>query len=338
MNEKEIFEMTKHLDDKYVLEASSTQKTKINFKKRFITFGIAAAVAASLSVGAFAAYRAFNKESVGEYYDSSAVEKLENSGYASGQMTQNEHFKFTLETAMKDDYNLLAVVTVKSLDDEAEKFLANDKSINTKITYADTGASSHGSGQMCCMGKYEKGKDTPMRLSVQVNSYEGNIDLSKNLKLSFEKFYEEGDENNAPKDLFKGLSLDIKDIKQSKNVRFYSPKGDVLNVSEFSIAVESGITESEKESIYEQAGSAASEQGNGIKKQKKADTKYIDEIEKTKIVYKDGTTCILKEKLNSISVDFVSDKDKIVILDLRTIIDPDTIDSLEYRGMTYSRK
>ena len=36
MNEKEIFEMTKHLDDKYVLEASSTPKAKINFKKRFI--------------------------------------------------------------------------------------------------------------------------------------------------------------------------------------------------------------------------------------------------------------------------------------------------------------
>ena len=77
MNEKEIFEMTKHINDEYILEAAASPRTSIKLKKRIITFAAAAALTASLSIGAFAAYKAFNKESVGTYYDSSAVEKIE---------------------------------------------------------------------------------------------------------------------------------------------------------------------------------------------------------------------------------------------------------------------
>lgn len=317
MNEKEIFEMTKHLDDKYVLEASSTAKRKINIKRRLVTFGVAAAIAASLSVGAVAAYKAFNKQSVSSYYDSSAVDKIENSGYAADQMTQNSHFRFTLDTVMKDDYNLFAVVTVSALDSKAEQFLTSNIAINSKATYADNGTVADTSAFLEYFDKYEKGKDIAMRLQIPVHSHKGDIDLSRALKLSFESLGTK-DKVAESSELFKGLSLDISNVKTSKNAKFTSPSGKVLNVSEFSIATKSA---------------------DEIKDPDKGlDADASKNAEKPTVKFKDGKTLTMKEDLNAVIVNLTKDNKTVTTYDLHTLIDPDNIESIEFCGETYTAK
>ncbi|MBQ2580862.1 MAG: hypothetical protein II574_04450, partial [Ruminococcus sp.] len=80
--------MAKHLDEKYILEAAPAPRKNIKLKKRIVTFGIAAAITASLSIGAYAGYRALNRESVGKHYDSSTMDKMEESGYVYNKETE----------------------------------------------------------------------------------------------------------------------------------------------------------------------------------------------------------------------------------------------------------
>lgn len=325
MNEKEILKMMDHINDDYLMEASATAKRKINLKKKMLTFGIAAALAASLSVGAVAAYKAFNKESVGTYYDSSAVDKIEDSGYVSGQMTENSHFRFTLESVMKDDYSVLAVVTVKALDSTGEQFLAEHDGIHVKTAYADTGKDIEGASDLSYTNRYEKGKDTPMRLTVPVHSSDNDLDLSKAIKLTFDKYYEDNPSTFYPGDLFSGLSLELNNIKASDNVKFTASNGDVLNISEFSIAVEQKLTPKQV-SDFENGGLDENEM-------KAFEEKYKN----MKIKYKDGTTETFGDKLNSAGIYLAKNDRQIQLFDLSTLIDTDKIDSIEYLGTTYKR-
>lgn len=323
MKKEEIFEMTKHLDEKYILEAAAEPKKNIKLKKRIISFAVAAALTASLSVGAFAAYKALNRESVSTYYDSSAIDKLERSGYVSGQTTENEHFRFTLETAVKDNYNLLAVVSVEPLDSYAEQYIKKDyAAIFTNATYADTGDEVDGFASMAGMKGYEKGKAYSMRLEVPVNTVNGTADLSRPINLKFVR--DQSNEAASDVDLFKGLSLDLKDIKQSKNAVFYSPAGEKLDVSEFSIAVDSPqFSVKDVESSDPAPGK---------------EYKFKFDPEGVKMHYKDGTIGELREKLNAIYMYLTKEEKTVTILDLNTLIDPEQIDYIEYLGTTFKRK
>lgn len=316
MKKEEIFEMTKHLDEKYIIEAAPASKKNIQLKKKIVAFGLAAAIAATLSLGAFAAYKAFNKESVETYYDSSAIEKLESSGYVSGQVTENEHFKFTLDTAMKDDYNMLAVVTVEALDSAAQQYLSVHDSINVKTTYADTGERIEGASILEYWDKKKSGSGSAMRLNVPVHSWGGDLDLTRAIKLYFENVRTESEKD--AEELFEDLSLDISDVKATKNTKFYSKSGKMLNVSEFCIATE------------DPNGEKILNGGSDLK----------DSYDSTfpNIRLKDGTAMTIEDKFNAVVMTLTKDNGCVIAYDLNTLIDPDNIESIEYRGETFNRK
>lgn len=298
--------MTKHLDDKYVLEAGESAKRSIKVKRK-VSAGLVAVIAAAMcvtSIGAFAAYKALNRESVGTYYDSSTMDKIEQSGYVSDETGKNEHFELTLDTVMKDDYSLKAVVSVKALDEAAEKYIGHSLQMCSELVYSDTGEKVQGFAAMYGWQPYEKGKAYPMRLTVPVKNFAGTADLTRPIKLNFIR-----DENNpesADVDLFKDLSLDLKDVKQSKSAKFTSPDGKQIYASEFSVAA--------------------------------AVQSFDDDISgDIKFNYKDGKTDMLTNKINQTSFDLVGDDKYMMIVDLNTFIDPDAIDSVECKGVTYKR-
>ncbi len=317
MKKKEIFEMTTHLDEKYILEAASEPKKNIKLKKRIITFAVAAALTATMSIGAFAAYKALNRESVGTFYESSAMDEIERKGYVSNQITENEHFRMTLDTAIKDDYNFLAVVTVKALDSYAEQYLEKLSEIATDATYSDTGEKLDGFAFLTGVDTYQKGKEYSMRLNVPVNTVNGSVDLSRPIHIEMKR--DERNKTAENVDLFKGLNFDLKDIKQSKSVKFSSPSGDVLNVSELEIAIETDKIDVRKDE---------SEISN--------DT--FESINNISIHYKDGTTQSLSEKINIVAMYLTKDDRTVIIIDLRVLIDPDTIDYIEYIGSDFRAK
>lgn len=304
MNEKEIFEMTKHLDDKYILEAASEPKKNIKFKKRIITFAVAAALTASLSISAFAAYKALNRESVGNYYDSSTMDKIEQKGYVSDVTAKNEHFEMSVDTIVKDEHSLKAVVSVKGLDDAAEKYIAHSTQMCSELVYSDTGEKVQGFAAMFGWQPYEKGKAYPMRLTIPVNNAMGVVDLSRPIKINFIR--DDQNPEAADVDLFNNLSLELKDVKQSKTAKFTSEKGEVCSVSEITIACD-------------------------VKS-------FEDDISgDMKIHYKDGTIETLEEKINEVTFDLVDDTRYVMIIDLKTFIDPEAIDFIECRGESYKR-
>ena len=305
MNEKEILKMMDHINDDYLMEASATAKRKINLKKKMLTFGIAAALTASLSVGAVAAYKAFNRESVSTYYDSSAIDKIEQSGYVSDVTSRNEHFELTLDTVMRDDYSLTAVVTVKTLDEAAEKYLESSTQLCSELVYSDTGDKADGFAAFMGWQPYEKGKAYPMRLSVPVKSFMGSADLSRPIQLNIIKDTSSKASDDA--DLFKGLSLELKDVKQSKSAKFTAPSGKVFDISEFTISTDAKSFEDNLES------------------------------DKLKIYYKDGTAETITEKINSFTIDVTADEKYVEIVDLKSFIDVDNIDHIEYLGENYAR-
>ena len=324
MNEKEILKMMDHINDEYLTEASETPKTNIKLKKRIISFAAAAAIATTLSVGAFAAYKALNRESVGTYYDSSAMDKIEQSGYVSDVNAKNEHFDISLDTLLKDDYSIKAVVSVKALDEAAQKFLGTTNALVGEMVYADTGEKIPGYASIFGMNDYEKDKAYPMRLTVSAKNSEAKVDLSRPIKINFVNNQHEPELKDL--DLFDDLTLELKDVKQSKSAKFTSPSGAALNVSEFTISYDV-ITGNE-------------DAADKLKEQDKSADSFVnmdDVSNDLKIYYKDGTVTTLEDKLNNVSFDLVNPSKYVMIIDLKTFVDPDAIDHIECKGVTYTR-
>ncbi len=320
MNEKEILKMMDRINDDYLMEASAATKKNIKLKKRILTFAVAAALTASLSIGAFAAYKALNRESVGTYYDSSAMDKIEQSGYVSDVTASNEHFDMSLDTVVKDNYSLKAVVSVKALDEAAEKYLKRADAICGELVYSDTGEKVGTFADLLGMDNYEKGKAYPMRLTVSAKNAQAAVDLSRPLKLNFRSA--EKDAAPADVELFKNLSLEFKDVKQSKSAKFTSPSGEVINVSEFTVSYDM-MSQDEKLAKQYKSGDISLN----------ADDLFDD----LKIHYKDGKIEKLKEKINFISADLFDNEKYVMIIDLKAFIDPDAIDHIECKGVTYKR-
>ena len=270
-----------------------------------------------MSIGAFAAYKALNRNSVGTFYDSSAMDEIERKGYVANQITENEHFRMTLDTAIKDDYNFLAVVTVKALDSYAEQYLEKLSEIATDATYSDTGEKLDGFAFLTGVDTYQKGKEYSMRLNVPVNTVNGSVDLSRPIHIEMKR--DERNKTAENVDLFKGLHFDLKDIKQSKSVKFSSPSGDVLNVSELEIAIETDKIDVRKD-------------------ESEISDDTFESINNISIHYKDGTTQSLSEKINIVAMYLTKDDRTVIIIDLRVLIDPDTIDYIEYIGSDFRAK
>ena len=324
MKREEIFEMAKHLDEKYILEAAPAPKKNINIKKRIITFGIAAAITASLSVGAYAGYRALNRESVGKHYDSSTMDKMEESGYVYNKETENKHFKLTLETALKDDAGIDAVITIKPISVDANKYITYSPYtdgaqiqtvIRTKLTYSDTGEKIEKDPfdfeLLATRDNLMENGDFSVNLSISYKTEDLTIDPTRPIRVEFEKDPEV--EVDTADDLFEGLSLDLKDIKETKKDKFYTDNSTVMSVSESTILV-SGFDE---ETFF-----------------KERENMDLDE---SVVYFKDGTSKKLFDMGSYIRRDNEQGKLEVCVT-FESLIDPDTIDYVVYAGHTYKRK
>ncbi len=321
MKKEEIFEMTKHLDEKYILEAAAEPKKNIKLKKRIITFTLAAALTASLSIGAFAAYKALNRESVGKYYDSSTMDKMEENGYVSGKTTENDHFRFTLETAMKDEACISTVLTITPRSEDAIKYVTNNTELKdpynfscilTKFSYADTGekieVDPNAFSLMTDINNITKNNDFACQMIIPYNNSEAIIDPSRPIRVEFSADSER--KADVRDDLFKGLSLEIRGIKQAKTVKFYSDTESTLDFSEFSVLVQGGTF----------------------------DDRVGMDTDDSIVYFKDGTS----KPIFDLAYSFVAFSDKNGKMqesfDLKTLFDPETVDYVFYAGHTYKRK
>ncbi len=332
MKKEEIFEMTKHIDDKYVLEAAEPVKN-IKVKKRIITFAIAAVVAAALSAGAFAAYKAFNKKSAGKFYDSSAVDTMEKRGFGVGKSVENGHFRVTLETAVKDDVDLRAVFTLETLDNDAKEFMQKYNGFANpefRLSYSDTGEEIKEP-----VSVYNPTQDTENGANADIT----NVSLAMNLNYKWQKcdperpltvklgnvtqdegyYGEEAIKPDAKYDkLFEGLEFKLEGFEKVKSADFYNEDGVKMYVSELTIAVPP---------TYMQSGEVIEFGGEG---------KQPDEID---IHFKDGTVKnTYADHLMSRVSQYGDEDSETEVFSMRKFIDVDNIDFIEFDGKTYKRK
>lgn len=320
MKKEEIFEMTKHLDEKYILEAAPKTGRNIKMKKKIITFAVAAAITASLSIGSYATYKAINRDSVGKHYDSSTMDKMEQSGYVYNQQTENKNFRFTLETALKDDWGVMSVITVKPLSKDAEKYMKciNNKSflIRTNLSYLDTGEKIKSDPYSFELFADQDARtingDYSLRMQMPYKSEDVTIDPTRPLKFEFAK--DPDITIDVDDDLFDGLSLETKEFKESKNVKLYTDNDTVMNISEFAILV-SGFNDEEF-----------------LKERENLDT------DESIVYFKDGTSKEIFD-INGCFTLYYDENNKMQeFFDLGRIIDPETVDYVVYAGHTYKRK
>lgn len=332
MKREEIFEMTKHLDEKYILEAAPAAKKKINFKKRIITFAVAAAITASLSVGAYAAYKAFNKKSVSEFYDSSAVSTMEKRGFGVGKTVDNGHFRTTLETAVKDDIDLRAVFTIEPLDDKAKEYLKEYKSPDFKVLYSDTGEFIEDiSGILPTkQDDDEKSDETTFTVNLTLNYKQMKIDANRPLTIQAEnltdsyRYYEDLADsateivpNKKYDKLFDGLEFKLENLEKVKSADFYNEDGLKMYVSELTIAVPFEAYSQDVVIIG-------------------ADGRMPDEIE---LHFKDGTVMsTYKDGMILCTSDYGDEIEELTVVEMRKFIDVDNLDYLVICGKTYKRK
>lgn len=329
MKKEEIFEMTKHIDDKYVLEAAEPVKN-IKVKKRIITFAIAAVVAATLSAGAFAAYKAFNKKSAGKFYDSSAVDTMEKRGFGVGKSVENKHFRVTLETAVKDDVDLRAVFTVNALDNEAKEYLKKYEMPDFTVHYSDTDElikndSASVNSPVEDSPKNENADTSNAILEMNLNYKWSKVDPDRPLTVklknaSYETDTESESVSSDAKDnkLFEGLEFKLEGFEKVKSADFYNEDGVKMYVSELTIAVPP---------TYMQSGEVIEFGGEG---------KQPNEID---IHFKDGTVKnTYADHLMSRVSQYGDEDSETEVFSMRKFIDVDNIDFIEFDGKTYKRK
>ncbi len=313
MNDK-MLDIIGLADEKYLREAEGTSQIKVKHKRRISAkFAAVAAAAAIMTVtaGAVAVTKLSNKESVGEFYDSSAVSKMEERGFANGAVSENSHFSVTLETVLKDDYKLMPIVTIKPLDEQAEDYLAQSGEMQCPITYySDTDECVRSCVTCFAQDQYKKGDGKlSMRMEIPFVSLHNSIDKDRPLTIRlFEMKYASIDGKTNEASLFNGIELKLDDHKEVKSTKLYSEKGNELYLSE--IGFVALIPYPDNGSFW-----------NGD------------------LVYKDGK----KDKVDDISSDGqglgLGEKQNIGLsLNFKTLIDVDNVESIELMGETYTRK
>lgn len=356
MKKEEIFEMTKHLDEKYILEAAPKTGRNIKMKKKIITFAVAAAIAASLSIGAVAAYRAFNRDTVGNHYTSSAMDKMEKEGYGVGTKVENEHFRIIVETAVKDESKIKMICSLDALDAVSKEYLEkydfgseviytddntiagrnyvsthenynNDQSVDDKdkhgytvmvdIPFKNSDPSADSNSSDESEYRYYVEPDRPMTLKLKNADHEvSGKDANGSSILVYESHEKKYD------DIFKGLEIKIEGIKETSSSVLYNEDGDKLTISDLSISIDNFVpskTEIDMGQDY-------------------------DEVYGFELKFKDGTV----KKPGEVAVGGLTDsgyQDKktgefidAVTIDLREFIDSENVESVKINGKTYTRK
>lgn len=356
MKREEIFEMAKHLDEKYILEAAPAPRKNIKLKKRIVTFGIAAAITASLSIGAFAAYRAFNRDTVGNHYTSSAMDKMEKEGYAVGTKIENEHFRIIVETAVKDESQIKMICSLDALDAVGKEYLEkydfgseliytdnntfagkdyvftnvnynNDQSVEAKdkhdytimvnIPFKNNSSSADSNLSDDSENRYYVEPDRPMTLRLKNAEHDvSGKDENGSSILVYESYEKKYD------DIFKGLEIKIEGIKEIGSSVLYNEDGDKLTISALTISIDNFVPSK-----------------NEIDMEKDYDEVYGFELK-----FKDGTV----KKPGEVTVGRLAsscNEDKktgkyieTLTIDLREFIDYENVESVKINGKTYKRK
>lgn len=314
MNDK-MLDIIGLADEKYLHEAEGKpvmRQTKHRRKLSAKVVAVAAAAAVmTVTAGAYAVAKLTNKESVGDFYDSSAVSEMDNRGYGNGTVSTNSHFSITLETVLRDDYKLIPVVTIKPLDGQAEDYLAQSGELPYPMTYySDTNETCNWNVACYARDSYKKGDGRlSMKMNIPFNSLNNSIDKSRPLSVRFSegKYLNINGKTNEDS-LFNGIELKLDNYKDVKGVKLYSEKGTELYLSEVGFVA---LIENPDNSSF----------WNG------------------EIVYKDGK----KDKVDDISFDGeglgLGEKENIGLsMNFKTLIDVDNVESVQLMGETYTRK
>lgn len=118
MNDK-MLDIIGLADEKYLLEAELSARG-IRYRKK-LAVGMAAAAAAAVMTVSVGAAPLLNKESVKYYYNETMASQLEEYGLISGQVTENEHVRMTLEYLTVDENYASGIITVEYLDEAGRK-------------------------------------------------------------------------------------------------------------------------------------------------------------------------------------------------------------------------
>ncbi|MBQ8120350.1 MAG: hypothetical protein IJ172_06210 [Ruminococcus sp.] len=322
MNDK-MLDLIGQADEKYLREAQGTPQMRIKHKRRF-SAGIAAVVAAAMcltTVGAFAAYKAYHKDSVNDFYNSSTESHLESSGYKVGDVVENEHFRITRDIGIKDDIMLKSVFTVEALDEAAKEYLKQWDVPAYSLYYTDKNEKTSGFDMAYNSIKGKKNEDTnedsssrAFSLVVPCDSVDVNRPMSIRFGESDNKKTYNGKQQGSD-ELLKGLELKL-DSKEAKSIELYSKDNAKMIVSELTLDIESNDDEDYNE-------------------------KYNFNLSDCEIHFKDGITKVIGD---SDSQNFTALKNgdngniEHYTCDLRDIIDVDNVDYVKMQDIEFRAK
>lgn len=328
MNDK-MLDVIGLADEKYLREAEGKPMMKQTKHSRRISAKIAAVAAAAavmtVTAGAVAVAKLSNKESVQEFYDSSAVSKMESRGMLSDKVYENEHFRFNLQSVIKDDYVCSCIFAVEPLDDKAQNYLERTMGFDANVFYADTSealpenaVSSWGWKEYV---KGDKSFNTEMDISYRYGKL--NIDKSRPIKIELKAFkYDLNGAEIEDKTLLDGISFDVPKVDKVKDAKLYSDDGKELYLSEtgFVALVPMPIAknEAERKMLFEKG-------------------EYDLDF---KIKFKDGTVKTgWDEGMNAGGNGLMLDNTDIGYRQVfRTMIDVDKVESVTFKNREFKRK
>lgn len=312
MNDK-MLDIIGLADEKYVSEAGEQRRIKHHRRFSARLVAVVAAAVCLTSVGAFAAYKGIiNRDSVSTIYDSSAIDSMEDKGYAVGKVLENEHFRLTIEAVLRDEFSLRVVMTAETLDDAAKKYMEENAMISTSTFYG-TGKQIDTGDTFQAYGENKKENVYTMAIQKFYKEYDGTVLIDENEPLKFEFANETWNHKGNYDPLFSGLSFMVNRPNTAKSTELFSSDGNKIKISEFSCIVYNAE--------------------DPIKSQPK----------ELKVFYKDGTSQDLTEFSSMFSfitrdADGKELKERTNLSNFITLIDPDQIDHVVFDGTTYSRK
>ncbi len=140
MNGKDLLNSMTEINPEYITEAEQSEM-KISYRKNKNLIRVISAVAAAAVMGvtAGAVSKVFiHRETVESYLYGDSRERLEEQELVSNYVTENEHFRMTMEMILNDGFQLYMIATLEPLDEEAQKFLETYGSFGVDSEFHDT--------------------------------------------------------------------------------------------------------------------------------------------------------------------------------------------------------
>ncbi|MBR1554968.1 MAG: hypothetical protein IJ644_06185 [Oscillospiraceae bacterium] len=140
MNGKDLLNSMTEINQEYIAEAEFPEIRMHQNKHRNIIRTVSAVIAvAVMSVTAGAVSEVFtHRETVESFLSGDSREKLEEQELVSNYITENEHFRMTMETMLNDGFQLYMIATLEPLDEDAQNFLESYSSFGVDSEFHDT--------------------------------------------------------------------------------------------------------------------------------------------------------------------------------------------------------